>query len=196
MVIVDCEQGSPEWLAVRLGIPTASRFDELITQAFGYMCECVAETALGKSLDASKWMERGTEMEAARAWYAMAHDCDVREVGFVLRDDRRTGCSPDGLLGDDGGLEIKIPGAGKHAEYMLHPSKLVAGYFCQVQGSLWITERKWWDLMSYNPAMSPVVRRVERDEEFIKALAECVDDFLGNLDDAKAAPAAYWTSLI
>jgi hypothetical protein len=196
MLILDCEQGSEEWVRLRCGLPTASAFDRIITpktrkpsaQAFGYLCECLAEIMLDAPLDAasSAWMQRGSEIESeACTWYAMIHDCDVRRVGFVLRDDRCVGCSPDGLVGEDGGLEIKVPGAKKHVEYMLEPERLSHDHYCQSQGGLWITDRKWWDLVSYNPVMEPVVIRVDRDAEFIEALAECVDRFVADLAAAR-----------
>ena len=196
MLILDCEQGSPEWVAARLGIPTASAFDRIVTPktrkpsaaAFGYMCDCLAETMLDAPLDAasSAWMQRGSEIEAeACAWYAMIHNCDVRRVGFVLRDDNCVGCSPDGLVGDDGAIEIKVPGAKKHVAYMLRGEALSQDHYCQVQGGLWITGRKWWDLVSYNPVMEPVVIRVARDPEFIEALAGCVDRFVADLAAAR-----------
>ena len=182
MIVLDCEQGSPEWIQARLGIPTASRFDQILTpktlkpsaSAHGYMCECMAEYMIGEPLDQATdgYMRRGTKMEdLARKWYELQNDCDVRQVGLCLRDDGRAACSPDGLVGDDGGVEIKVPGAKKHVGYMLEPGDLVRDYWLQIQGGLWITDRQWWDVLSYNPAMESVLQRVMPDAE-VHALFE------------------------
>lgn len=192
MITLDCQQGSPEWLQARLGIPTASRFDRIITpkagkpstQAFGLMCECLAELMLGEPIDGgdSMWMERGRELEEeAIRWLEFEKDVTVRRVGLCLRDDRMVGCSPDGLIDDHGGIEVKCPGAKKHVGYMLKPDWLAADYRTQVQGGLWVTGRKWWTLMSYNPRIQPVVCDVARDEPFIEKLAACVDAFVADL---------------
>lgn len=190
MIRVDCQQGSEEWLRARLGIPTASRFSDIVTPKKGdpsasmapYCYELLAEQLLGRPLDdqTSAFMERGTALEkAARAWYCFERETTVEEVGFLLRDDGRVGCSPDGLVGDDGGLEIKCPSAAVHIGYLL--GEAGAKYRCQVQGCLWITGRKWWDFVSYNPDMPPVLVRFERDEDFIAKLAAGVDVLLGML---------------
>lgn len=195
MIRVPCEQGSVEWSKARSGIPTASAFHRIITpatgrlsaQATGYIHELVAERILGVSMDqvVSEWAERGREMEeSARTYYETQRDIDVDRVGFCLRDDRRAGCSPDGLVGDDGGLEIKCPSAPVHVSYVL--GEAGAKYRCQIQGSLWVTGREWWDFLSYNPAMRSIVVRFERDEEFIEKLASAVDEFTERLDKAMA----------
>ncbi len=127
-------------------------------------------------------MERGIEMEAeARAWYAMAQDQDVEQVGFVWLDDRvQVGCSPDGLVGEHGGLEIKCPAPHTHVGYLLE-QKLPTDYIPQVQGSMWVCDRQWWDFLSYCPGIEPLVIRVERDEEYIDKLAGLLDKFLAEL---------------
>ena len=98
MKTLDLEQGSTEWMMARLGIPTASRFDRLLTPKTrkpsasrdSYRAELVAEYLMGQPLDwgTSAWMERGTELEdEARRWYEMDRGVDVEQVGLVLRDD-------------------------------------------------------------------------------------------------------------
>lgn len=198
MIRVDCKQGSAEWREARAGVPTASGFDKIITpktlkpseQATGYLHHLIAEWLLGRPLDdcgSSMWTERGLELEGeAVAYYEMERGIDVEEVGFVLRDDRRAGCSPDRLVGNDGGLEIKCPSAAVHVGYLLDPASLEARYRGQVQGGLYITGLPWWDLLSYCPELPAVVRRVEPDPEYVAALVPALGTFLARMDAAKA----------
>ena len=116
MQIINVEQGSEEWLRARLGVPTASCYSKLITtqgkrsaQAEGYINELIGQRITGEIPETfkSEAMERGNELEPqARAYYELVTDNDVEEVGLILND-IGAGCSPDGLIGDDGGLEIK-----------------------------------------------------------------------------------------
>lgn len=196
MIVLDCEQGSEEWFKARLGIPTASRFNQIITpktlkpssSARGYLHELCAEWLLGEPLDgaSSDFMLRGSGMEeSAVKFYEFQTDTETTSAGFCLRDDRAVGCSPDRLVGEDGGLEVKCPSAKVHVGYLLNG--LDVEYRAQVQGALWITGRAWWDVLSYNPELPPVLMRMERDEEFIGALSAAVEDFLVRLAEAKEA---------
>ena len=110
----------------------------------------------------------------------------MQRVGFILTDDGRVGCSPDGLVGEDGGLELKCPSPAKHVSYLLDEQELVDEYTHQVQGCLYVTGRAWWDLMSYYPGMEPVIVRVEPNAEYQKALGNALATFLADLDAAKA----------
>lgn len=194
MIIHDCIQGTQEWLELRAGIPTASNFDRIITpktrklssQSFAYMCELAAESILGplSSAAVTPFMERGSAMEAsAIAYYQFQRDVDTKRVGFITDDHKAYGCSPERLVGEDGGLEIKCPSAGVHVQYLLDtPNKFV----CQVQGCMLVTGRKWWDVLSYSPTILPsVIVRFERDEAFIDALSSALDEFLDRLNEAK-----------
>ncbi len=193
MRIVQCEQGSREWIEARLGIPTASCFDKILTasgalsgQSDKYMAKLLAEWFLGEPVDEreSQFMERGTALEPqALAAYEFDRSVDVQRVGFCLRDDGAVGASPDGLVGDDGAVEVKTPAAQTHMLYMI--GGITHEYRVQVQGQLWITGRKWCDLLAYNPVLPSVTVRFERDEEYIKTLAESVDKFIGKLEAAK-----------
>jgi hypothetical protein len=147
----------------------------------------LAEIQLGHPIDdgSSKFMERGSKMEReAAAWFAFDREVEVKTVGLVLRDDGRVGASPDRLVEDDGLLEIKCPAAHTHVGYLRDPDSLVSAYRCQVQGQLWVCERDWCAMLSYNPAFEQVVVRVERDEAFIAALSDAVDHFLAAMDAA------------
>ena len=189
------QQGSPEWKALRIGIPTASNFSKILTprtgkassQAPAYMCQLIAESLLEVPLDgdATDYMERGQQLEAeAVRYYEMARGMDTEAVGFCTLDDGSAGCSPDRLVGSDGGLEIKCPTPGVHVQYLLGLEAVTDRYRAQVQGGLWITGRRWWDTLSYHPEMQPALIRVERDEEFIAALERAVRAF--NVNKAAA----------
>jgi hypothetical protein len=118
-------------------------------------------------------MLRGTELEpVARENYEFITDNEVVEHGFIMNMNREYGCSPDGFVGDFGGLEIKCPLGATHVKYMRDPQELVKQYWQQIQGCMWVTERAWWDAFSFHPDMNHVLVRVERDEEYIKKLAD------------------------
>jgi hypothetical protein len=151
------------------------------------MDKLLAEIQLGHPIDdgSSKFMERGSKMEReAAAWFAFDREVEVKTVGLVLRDDGRVGASPDRLVEDDGLLEIKCPAAHTHVGYLRDPYSLVSAYRCQVQGQLWVCERDWCAMLAYNPAFDQCVVRVERDEAFIAALSDAVDQFLAEMDAA------------
>lgn len=125
-------------------------------------------------------MERGKVMEAeARDLYAFARGVDLTQVGFIRNG--RAGASPDSLVGDDGGLEIKTALA--HIQFeRLQKNELPTEHKAQVQGNLWITERAWWDFVSYSPGLNPLIIRVERDEPYIAKLAAAVEAFNAEID--------------
>lgn len=183
MKIIECQQGTEEWFQARLGVPSASNFSKLVmmngkpsTQTDGYINALVAERLTGQStfVQTTDAMQRGTDLEPyARDKYQDITLNLVTQVGFCIHDEITAGASPDGLVEDDGGLEIKCPMPHTHVEY-LREGKLPSKYFQQVQGCLWITGRSWWDFMSYHPQMKPLIVRVERDEEFIESLEENV----------------------
>lgn len=194
MIILDVTQGSEEWKAARLGIPTASNFDKIITNKTAklsdssskYAYALVAEALLGVEADGASggFLARGKDVEReARLFYEMAKNVDVKEIGFVLRDDRRVGCSPDGFVGDDGIIEIKCPSAAVHIGYLVGDAGI--GYQAQVQGQLWLTGRKWVDTISYHGLMPSTILRVARDEEYIEKLASAVNEFLLFVDKTK-----------
>lgn len=190
MIILDCEQGTDAWFQGRLGIPTASNFDKIITstgkastQAKSYMNKLLAEWLTGSSInqDSTEWMERGNLLEAdARSLFEFTNECEVSQVGLIYKDDRKlVSCSPDGLI-DDSGLEIKCPAPHTHVEYLLS-GKLPSKYVAQVQGSMWVTERDSWNFMSYHPEMQPLSVKVNRDDKFIKTLEDYVNDFIDEM---------------
>lgn len=195
MIRFDVAQGTTAWAQLRVGIPTASRFDEIVTpgklhlskSCDKYAHELIAEQLLGQPLDnaTSGFMERGTLLEKkAVSFYELQRDCEVDRVGFVMRDDRRVGCSPDGLIvGERGGVEIKVPSAGIHIGYLLGSAG--EKYKLQIQGCIWLCELDYWDFVSYNPDLPSTIVRFNRDDDVIKPLAAGVDQFLEYVDESK-----------
>jgi len=191
MRIIECEQGGPEWLLARLGVPSASSYAKLITttgrasaQADAYINQLVAERLTGEPtfFQVTDPMQRGMDLEPlARTAYEMETGNLVIQVGFLMHDTLDAGASPDGLIGENGGLEIKCPSGHTHVEY-LRDDVLPTKYFQQVQGCLWISGRDWWDFMSYHPRMEPLIVRVFRDEQFIKALECAVIDAVKTIE--------------
>jgi len=201
MKISNVEQGTPEWKALRLGIPTASDFDKLITPTrkpregegrITYLLEKLAERALGYSQDELKpqgsWaMDQGQIVEKiARPWFEFTYDTKVQTVGFCTTDDGKIGCSPDGLIGEDGGIEIKSPQPGNHLKYLFAGNEVPRDYLAQVHGSMYVTGRKWWTFVSYSRQFPCLVVRVARDEAWIAALDTVLRSFVADLDSATA----------
>lgn len=194
MIEVPVEQGTTAWQNARLGIPTASCFDRILTPAKlkpsessrKYLYQKLAERLLGVPMEfgGSGATQRGSDMEPqAVAGYEFQNDCETRKSGLCLTDDRRIGCSVDRFVGDDGILEIKSPLAPQHIATLLGDGE---DHRLQFQGQLWITGRKWVDLVSYFPELPPAPMRFERDEEVIAAIAEHVYAFADRLDGAEA----------
>jgi hypothetical protein len=195
MKIIDCEQGTAGWLSARLGIPTASQFHRIVTatkgdlskQARKYAHELVAETLLGRPLEApplNTWaMQRGKELEPhAVRQYEFTTDTETRAVGFVTTDCGRIGCSPDRLIiGQRAGLEIKCQLDANHI------GTLIDGpgddYRQQVQGCLAVCEADQWDLYAYHPELPPVQIRTYRDEPFIAKMNAALIEFLDMRDE-------------
>ncbi|MCK5608552.1 YqaJ viral recombinase family protein [Candidatus Pacearchaeota archaeon] len=196
MIIEYFEQGSDEWNAARVSLPSASKFKEILTgggqkskSAIKLIYKLAGERLTGekeKSYSSAK-MQQAIELEPeARDYFRLITGLDVREVGLCYFDDRKDrGCSPDGLImeGDDfiEGLEIKCPIMSTHVEY-LNKNELPSEYFCQVQGSLYITGLPRWHFMSYYPEMPPFHIVVERDEAWINKFAPALDEFVQELD--------------
>jgi hypothetical protein len=194
------DQGTPEWYAARLGIPTASEFSRIITAAKGdisksapkYAHQLVAETLLGRPIEkptVNSWaMQRGKELEPlARAAYAEAHKVTVDQVGFVTTDCGRIGCSPDGLVrGIRRGLEIKCVLDDSHVGIWADgPGD---DYKQQIQGSMAIAELDEWDLWAWHPELPPVLIRTTRDEPYITKMRGALTEFL-KIRDAMLARA-------
>ena len=178
----DIDQGTDEWHAVRRGVITASAIARLITAtgkpaandtSRAQLLQLLAERITGESELGfqSDDMARGTLLEPyARDIYAQHHQ-PVQECGFVTAE--FAGCtigySPDGLVGDDGLIEIKSPRA-KNPLKSLLSNEVPLEYVPQVQTGLAVSGRAWCDFISYSPGLPLFVKRVERDEATIKRL--------------------------
>jgi len=189
VIILDHEQGSDEWFAARLGRPSASMFNKLITStgkpstsAGKYIDELVDERLNGVRVPVyvNEHMARGSFLEPeAREYYEFITEQQVTEYGFILDDSEEFGCSPDGIIKDsdgnfEGGLEVKCPA--NMVGYHRDNKSFVTKYKQQIMGCMMITGAKWWDLMAYSDKKPHhLIIRVERDEEYIEKLAAEID---------------------
>ena len=187
-IITDIEQGSADWLALRLGIPTASEFECLLVngkgeQGFGaaalsYMDQLIGERITGEAAElpfSTRATERGHELEAAARLLYCERECiEPSQVGIILN--HGAGYSPDGLAAHDGLIEIKtkLP---KFQVGVILSGEVPKEHIAQCQGGLWMAERDWLDFISYWPGMPLFVKRVYRDESYISKLAERVKAF-------------------
>jgi hypothetical protein len=194
VVIIECIQGSPEWMAARSGAITASRFADAISvltrksgdknpgdptaAADKYAGDIAIERVSGKPYGepVKAWtLERGHIMEtAARIAYEARQKELATESGVALTDDRLFGYSTDGCVGNDGLIEIKCPVDSVKIFDMLQTGD-VSEYHHQIQGGLWITGRKWCDFIMYVPDLEAVgkdlyIKRIYRDDDFIDAM--------------------------
>ena len=138
----------------------------------------------------SNWAtERGHALEDdARQYYAFTRDIDPQRVGFIRGD--IAGCSPDSLIGSDGGLEIKIAIPAVQIERLMRGS-LPSEHKAQVHGSMWVSGRPWWDFMSFCPRLPPLIVRVERDESYIAQIEQAVRAFNQERDNIVQAIRTY-----
>lgn len=185
-VFNDIVQGTDEWRAVRMGLPTASVFATVMAKGKDggasktrrdLMYALAGEIMTGQPAESyeSAEMIRGREMEPdARAYYVYLSDEPVSQVGFIRNGQK--GCSPDSLVGEQGILEIKTKKPAVLIEALLRDD-IQPEHKAQVQGSMWVAEREWVDFLAYWPRMPKCLRRVKRDDQYIKELAAAVDVF-------------------
>ncbi|WP_018935686.1 MULTISPECIES: lambda exonuclease family protein [unclassified Thioalkalivibrio] len=184
----DIEQGTEEWLRVRAGIPTASQFGELIDRGQGktrrtYMLKLAGEILTGEPMPgfSNQHTRRGHEQEdEARETYGFIREVDVEQVGFIRNGDK--GGSPDGLVGIDGGCEVKTKLPHLHLEVLL-AEEVPAEHMPQIDGLIWVAEREWWDFISYCRGLPPFIKRVYRDEKRIRKISRAIDQFNQELAD-------------
>lgn len=194
---IQVEQGSEEWHRLRCGLVTASEFGAVLAKGQGktraaYLRRVVAERLTGKVAESysNAHMQRGSEQEAlARLAYEARSDLVIESGGFFRNSDLKIGCSPDGLIGDDGGIEIKCAIPTTQVEALLRGA-YPPEHGPQVQGCLWLTGRKWWDFVSFCPDMPAPLRcyifRVERDDAYIRTLEAEVLTFVAEVDKVVA----------
>jgi putative phage-type endonuclease len=195
------DQGSPEWHAARCGKVTASRVADVVAKTktgwgasrANYMAELIAERLTGAPAErfTNAAMQWGTDKEPeARDLYSFMTDAEVVQVGFVPHPSiAMSGASPDGLIGDDGLVEIKCPNTATHIDTLLGAAG-ASKYQTQMQWQMACTGRQWCDFVSYDPrlpdSMRLFVTRIVRDDDLIASLEKDVVEFLAELD-AKVA---------
>ena len=188
----DIEQGTPEWLEIRKGLPTASMFKEVMAKKGPrggipkgrqtYMYKLAGEIISGEPMDnyVNANMDRGSERESeGRDLYAFLRDVEPVQVGFIRNGN--CGASPDALVADDGIVEIKDALAHIQIERLLK-GVLPPEHKAQCQGQLMVSQRQWVDFMSHSRGLPPLIIRIERDEEYIAGLKIDVEEFVGELD--------------
>lgn len=195
-------QRTDEWFAARLGKATASRIADIVARTksgysasrANYSAQLVAERLTGTVAESfsSAAMAWGTEKEPeARAAYEWETDATVTEIGFV--DHPRiamSGASPDGLVGDDGLVEIKCPNTATHIATLLGGKVIPSKYEAQIQWQMTCTGRQWCDFVSYDPRLPDEMRlfvvREKRNDALIAELEEEVSRFLAEVDETVA----------
>ncbi|MHB1799629.1 MAG: lambda exonuclease family protein [Vulcanimicrobiaceae bacterium] len=190
--IIDCIQGSPEWYEARRGCVTASKFATVMASGRDggasktrktYMYTLAGQILSGEVAEGYKndHMDRGNEMEAeARDYYSFLNEVTPRQVGFLKRG--QIGCSPDGVIDDNGLLEIKTKLPHLHLP-VVEAGVVPPEHKAQCQGALWISEREWIDFQSYWPKLPPFIKRLYRDEVYIAELSKAVEIFLDELNE-------------
>lgn len=191
------DQGSEEWFVARMGKVTASRVADILAKTKSgysasrdnYLAQLVCERLTNEKTESfiNSAMQRGTDIEPlARAAYESIKDVLVDEVGFVPHPSIiMAGASPDGLVGDDGLLEIKCPNTATHIETLL--SQTVPGkYNTQMQFQMACTNRSWCDFVSFDNRLPEelqlFVKRIPRDNMYIRLMEDEIVKFLNELD--------------
>jgi len=189
------DQGTPEWMAERSGKVTASALSNVMmaktTAGYqNYMAQLICERLTGQPVETfkSSAMEYGTATEPqARAFYELESGNTVKQVGFVHHPTiANCGASPDGLIGTDGGLELKVPQPAKHIKNLMG-GPIDKPYILQMQWCMACTGRDWWHYGSFNPTfpdhLKLHVQRVSRDDAMIDEIAFAVVRFLSDVDE-------------
>ena len=200
-IIKGIEQGSPEWMALRIGKIGGSRVSDVLTEGRGgaeslikrkYKNELIRERLTGRKLDTYKTpaMQRGIDLEPmARAWYEVYYNTFVDQVAIVLHPTiNGAQCSPDGIVEATNSLiEIKIPNPENHLDNILTGGKQLEQYYDQVMWQLaCMPEKEFCDLISFDPEMPDhlkgFVKRIYRDDEYIKNMEDKVILFLQEIE--------------
>jgi hypothetical protein len=200
-IIRDIVQGSPEWMALRVGKIGGSRVSDVLTEGRGgaeslikrkYKNELIRERLTGRKLDTYKTpaMQRGIDLEPmARAWYEVKYNTFVDQVAIVLHPTIEGGqCSPDGIVEATNSLiEIKIPNPENHLDNILTGGKQLEQYYDQVMWQLaCMPEKEFCDLISFDPDMPDhlqgFVKRIYRDDEYINNMQNAVIAFLSEIE--------------
>ncbi len=202
-------QGSPEWFAARCGKLTASKIADALGKTqrgwgagrANVMAQLISERLTGAPVESyqNKEMQWGSETEPlARDAYEFYANVDVEQIGFVVHPDfPESGASPDGLVGNDGLIEIKCPNTATHIDTLLGDS-IPGKYITQMQWQMACTGRKWCDFVSFDPRMPGRMRlhiqRIPRDDVLIASLTRDVEIFLRELNTKLASLQALYST--
>lgn len=195
-VYTDIQQGSEDWLKIRCGKITASRFSDVMAKGRGssasktrlsYIYDIVAEKLTQQPAEqyTNKYMEWGNQCEPlAREYYKHKTGSEIKQIGFVEMSGA-VGCSPDSLVDDNGLLEIKCPKTTTQIQRHLE-GVFPEEYKPQVQGQLWICDREWCDFVSFDPRILNEKKmfkiRVYRDEPYIKQIIQEINHFIDDVN--------------
>jgi putative phage-type endonuclease len=195
------EQQTEEWFSARLGKVTASRVADVIAKTKtgysasrdNYMAQLICERLTGQQGESftNAAMTHGTETEPlARSAYENRRSLLVKEVGFINHPRiEMSGASPDGLVADDGLVEIKCPNTATHIDTLLS-QKVPTKYITQMQWQMLCCQRKWCDFVSFDNRLPEnlqlFVQEVEFDPEYAAMLEKEVSQFLAELDSKVA----------
>lgn len=198
MKVLELEQGSPEWIAARLGKVSASRMADMTARTktgYGasranYAAELITERLTGAPAEkfTNSAMAWGIEKEPdAKDAYCFLRDAEIEAVGLVLHPTIDMACaSPDGLVGDDGLIEVKCPQTATHIDTLLSET-VPEKYVKQMMWQLACTGRLWCDFVSFDPRlpaeMQMFIKRVPRENAFIAELEAEAVKFLAEIDD-------------
>lgn len=197
--VIECAQGSAEWFDARLGRPTASRFGDIITATGkardgktprSYLLELLGErlTRCPTQHFETAAMIRGTELEPrAREWYQFTRDVVVTQVGICVSKCGRFGGSPDGLVGELRGIEIKCPMQATFLD-VAESGAIPEDHYLQMQGLMWLTGFAQWEYVLYTDAqgLQPQIYTVNADEKIHAAMDLYLPAFAEKLDRAEA----------
>jgi hypothetical protein len=193
MKATPCDTGSIEWANMHVGKISAGEFDNLVTPLIKertgktpetFLYRKAAEVFRGMPMvslsasSASSWqMDQGIILEEeVIPWYSLTHSQKVVTHLFCETDDGLSGCTPDGLIGEAGGLEIKCPEPHTHCKYLVEGG-VPDDYLPQIMFCLYVTGRPWWKFISYRRKFPKLIVEVQRDEEIMEKIDSVVKSF-------------------
>ncbi|MBO9667845.1 MAG: YqaJ viral recombinase family protein [Bdellovibrio sp.] len=191
--VKSAQQGSVAWLMLKMGVLSASNATKIVAKKdsetrLTYLAELVGQVCTGemKDIDSAAIDWGRTYEDEARSTYEFAQGVMTIPVPFVFMDDTfRVGCSPDGIVSENKGHEIKCPyNTGNYIKFLAE-EKIKSEYVWQAQFSMYVTEAELWDMSQYDPRMrkSPLhTVTIERDEKAQATLADAVPQFIADMD--------------